>query len=158
MHSSLITPLDLSLHDLLPLLAVQSIAACCGIHSATPLCFHEGDPAMPDDLQLLLDNLDAKARELVGTDAADSFWETFLSIFYSFSLTLFGLFLGAWISTRNNEALSFSNLEATATIAFACISAVLIAIWAVIKFRQHKNAIRVPSEYLARFNESNRNE
>jgi hypothetical protein len=82
--------------------------------------------------------------KLVRAEAAN--WETFLQCLYSITLTLFGLFLGSWVSGTNST--NFSNLEITATISFGIISSSLIAVWVILKIKQSKQGIKIPSEIL----------
>ena len=77
-------------------------------------------------------------------------WETFLSVLYSLTLTLFGLFLGAWV-TSSSAGKSWTSLEAVATISFGSLSVILIAAWAVIKVRQQRHGVVVPYEVLSTY-------
>lgn len=83
--------------------------------------------------------------KLVRAESAN--WETFLSCFYSITLTLFGLFLGSWVSSRSTNS-NFSGLERIATIAFGVISILLIIVWITLKVRQQKHGIKIPYETL----------
>lgn len=74
-------------------------------------------------------------------------WETFLSVLYSITLTLFGLFLGAWV-TSSSAGEDWTSLEVLATIAFGLLSMGLIVAWVVIKIRQQRHGVVVPYEVL----------
>jgi hypothetical protein len=78
--------------------------------------------------------------------------ETFIQVLYSITLTLFGLFLGSWVSASDKH-LSFTSLEVVATVAFGALSLGLIVVWAVLKIRQAKKGVRIPYGVLARFGE-----
>ena len=83
--------------------------------------------------------------KLVRSESAN--WETFLSVLYSITLTLFGLFLGCWISSNNN-CVKFSNLESVAMIVFGVLSIGLIVVWAFLKVKQQRHGIKVPYDLL----------
>lgn len=83
--------------------------------------------------------------KLVRAETAN--WETFLSVLYSLTLTLFGLFLGAWVTT-SSAGKSWTSLEAVATVAFGLLSAGLMTAWGVIKVRQQHQGVVVPYEIL----------
>lgn len=87
--------------------------------------------------------------KLVRADSSN--WEIFLSSFYSLTLTLFGIFLGVWISDVQEGANSFSILEKTATIFFFVISVILIIAWIFIKVRQRKGGVKIPQDILNTF-------
>jgi len=89
--------------------------------------------------------------KLVRAEAAN--WETFIQCLYSITLTLFGLFLGSWISTNNTES-DFTKLEVVATIAFGVISIGLIITWVTIKVKQSKQGIKIPNEALSQYSKS----
>jgi hypothetical protein len=86
--------------------------------------------------------------KLVRAEVAN--WETFLQCVYSITLTLFGLFLGALISTPD-DGNQMSNLEITATISFGVISFCLICLWIYLKVQQSNQGIKVPYEMLNQF-------
>lgn len=86
--------------------------------------------------------------KLVRAEVAN--WETFLQCLYSITLTLFGLFLGAMISTPKNVN-QISNLEITATVSFGVISFCLICVWIYLKVQQSNKGIKVPYEMLSQF-------
>lgn len=83
--------------------------------------------------------------KLVRAESAN--WETFLSLLYSITLTLFGLYLGSWISTTNSSS-SFSSLEIVAIFAFGGLSLALIIIWVVLKVRQQRQGVKIPYDML----------
>lgn len=83
--------------------------------------------------------------KLVRAEAAT--WETFLSVLYSITLTLFGLFLGAWV-TSSSAGKNWTSLEVVATISFGLLSAGLIIAWVVIKIRQQRHGVVVPYDVL----------
>ena len=83
--------------------------------------------------------------KLVRSESAN--WETFLSVLYSIMLTLFGLFLGSWISSSKNN-IQFSSLESVATFSFGLLSIGLIVVWIVLKVKQQKHGIKVPYDLL----------
>jgi hypothetical protein len=85
---------------------------------------------------------------LVRADSAN--WETFLSCLYSMLLTVFGLFLGAWVSDSQSTTPKFTLLEKIATVSFGLIALVLIAAWIFLKVRQHRRGIKIPYELLQR--------
>lgn len=84
--------------------------------------------------------------------AENSNWETFLQCLYSTTLTLFGLFLGSWLSSDESSS-EFTSLEITATISFGALSFVLIIIWIILKLKQAKRSIKVPYEMLNQLSE-----
>lgn len=86
--------------------------------------------------------------KLVRADSAN--WETFVSVLYSVTLTLFGLFLGAWVTSPNTGKANtdFSSLEVTATLAFGGLSFVLILIWGYLKIKQQKEGVVISTEML----------
>lgn len=88
--------------------------------------------------------------KLVRAESAN--WETFLQVLYSITLTLFGLFLGSWVSASGSN-LKFTSLEVVATLAFGIISAGLIIVWAIFKVRQSRQGIKIPYDILSRFGE-----
>lgn len=73
--------------------------------------------------------------------------EIFLQSLYSFMLTLFGLFLGSWMSRANNS-ITFTNLESVATISFGVLSLCLIVAWICLKVKQSNQGIKIPYEIL----------
>lgn len=79
--------------------------------------------------------------KLVRADTAN--WETFLSLLYSIMMTLFGVFLGSYLSNSDNPNSKFSTLEFTATISFGVLSLILIGVWVVIKVFQQRGSVRV---------------
>ena len=83
--------------------------------------------------------------KLVRAEAAN--WETFLSVLYSITLTLFGLFLGAWVTT-SSAGKNWTSLEAVAAISFGILSVGLITAWVFIKVRQQRQGVVVPYEVL----------
>lgn len=89
--------------------------------------------------------------KLVRAESAN--WETFLQCMYSITLTLFGLFLGSWVSS-SSSSISFTSLEVVATLSFGFLSLALIVIWVVIKIRQSKQGIKVPYDMLSQFSEN----
>ena len=89
--------------------------------------------------------------KLVRADSSN--WEMFLSSFYSLTLTLFGIFLGVWISDSQQGINSFSILEKVATIFFLVISVILIIVWVIIKVRQRKRGVKIPQNILNNFGE-----
>lgn len=86
--------------------------------------------------------------KLVRAESAN--WETFLQLLYSITLTLFGLFLGSWVSSTNSNV-SFTSLEVVATLSFGVLSLGLIGIWIALKIRQSKQGIKVPYDILNQF-------
>ncbi|TRY30331.1 hypothetical protein [Aliiglaciecola sp. M165] len=88
--------------------------------------------------------------KLVRAEAAN--WETLLQCLFSVTLTLFGLFLGAWVSSTNDDV-SFTSLEVVATLSFGVLSFGLIFIWVILKIRQSKHGIKVPYDILSQFSE-----
>lgn len=86
--------------------------------------------------------------KLVRAEAAN--WETFLSVLYSLTLTLFGLFLGAWVTTSSSGK-SWTSLEAVATVAFGMLSAGLVTAWVIIKVRQQRQGVVIPYEILSTY-------
>ena len=89
--------------------------------------------------------------KLVRAETAN--WETFLSIMFSITLTLFGLFLGAWVASASASK-SWTSLEIVATISFGVLSAGLIIVWAVVKVRQQRQGVVVPYEVLSTYQET----
>ena len=89
--------------------------------------------------------------KLVRAEAAN--WETFLSVLYSITLTLFGLFLGALVTT-SSAGEKWSSLEAVATISFGILSAGLIAAWVFIKVRQQQQGVVIPYGVLNTYQET----
>lgn len=86
--------------------------------------------------------------KLVRAESAN--WETFLSILYSLTLTIFGLFIGAWV-TSSSAGKSSTSLEIVATISFGALSGGLIIVWAVMKVRQQREGVVVPYEVLSTY-------
>jgi len=84
--------------------------------------------------------------KLVRADSAN--WEIFLSSLYSLTLTLFGIFLGVWISDFEQGNNSFGVLEKTATLAFLILSIILIVVWILIKVKQRKSGVKIPQNLL----------
>ncbi len=84
--------------------------------------------------------------KLVRADTSN--WETFLSCLYSFTLTLFGLFLGTLISRDSSQLSNPSTLEIIATIVFGCLSLLLIGIWVCVKIRVQIGGVRMPHDVL----------
>jgi hypothetical protein len=82
---------------------------------------------------------------LVRSESAN--WETFLSVLYSITLTLFGLFLGSWLSS-SAASVKFTSLESVATIAFGFLSLALIIVWIILKVKQQRHGIKVPYNLL----------
>ena len=74
-------------------------------------------------------------------------WETFLSVLYSATLTLFGIFLGAGVAKRSTQT-PFSTLEWAATWAFLVLSVVLLFCWGAIKLRAQRNVLKIPHSLL----------
>ncbi len=65
--------------------------------------------------------------------------EIIIATLYAITLTFFGIFLGAWISSQN----SFTILEKTATIVLGGFALIFIIIWIVLKFQQQKKGVLV---------------
>lgn len=86
--------------------------------------------------------------KLVRAESAN--WETFLQVLYSITLTLFGLFLGSWVSASNINV-SFTSLEVVATLSFGVLSVGLIVVWALLKIKQFRQGVIIPYEILNRF-------
>lgn len=104
-------------------------------------------------------------------------WEIFLSVFWSITLTIFGIFLGAWISASNQKPIpltvstatgenlahkeiivdlaqaTFGTFNKVACILFGLISLVLLGAWGYIKIRQSSSSLKVPYELFQRFTE-----
>lgn len=85
--------------------------------------------------------------------ADQEIWDTFLSIGFSITLTLFGIFLGSWLSMPED----LSKLELTAAVAFGCISLTLVGFWSRIKISRHKNEVIIPYELLNQYTENDHN-
>lgn len=92
--------------------------------------------------------------KLIRADSAN--WEIFITAFMNLMLTLFGIFLGAWISDSNNPNPKFSFLEKLSTLFFLLFSLILIIIWIVIKVKQSKKGVRIPHEFLNNFEEKSK--
>jgi len=90
--------------------------------------------------------------KLVRADSSN--WEIFLSSLYSLTLTLFGIFLGVWISDTQQGGNGFSILEKIATLSFLFISILLIIVWIIIKVKQKKRGVKIPQEILNTFREN----
>lgn len=88
--------------------------------------------------------------KLVRSDSAN--WETFLQVLYSIALTLFGLFLGSWISASSKN-ISFTSLEVVATLSFFLFSVGLIIAWIILKVKHAKQGIKIPYDVINRFGE-----
>ncbi len=86
--------------------------------------------------------------KLVRAEAAN--WETFLSVLYSITLTFFGLFLGAWV-TSSSAGKNWTSLEVVATVAFGLISSGLVITWVVIKIRQQRHGAVLPYDVLNKY-------
>jgi len=106
---------------------------------------------------------------LVRADSAG--WEIFLSTLWSITLTIFGIYMGAWISLGGSKAVAtgspaptstpvqdlppaFGAFDKVACVAFGLISLVLIGAWGFIKFRQGRKTLKVPYELLQRYSTS----
>lgn len=87
--------------------------------------------------------------KLVRADSSN--WEIFLSSLYAITLTLFGIFLGVWISDVQQGSNSFSILEKIATLFFLGISIILIIVWIIIKVKQKKGGVKIPQNLLDTF-------
>ena len=87
--------------------------------------------------------------KLIRADSAN--WEIFITAFNSLTLTIFGIFLGVWISDSKQTIKTFSFLEKVATLFFLFISLVLIIIWIVMKINQSKKGVKIPQEFLNKF-------
>ncbi|MEY2482200.1 MAG: hypothetical protein QOK24_728 [Verrucomicrobiota bacterium] len=83
---------------------------------------------------------------LVRADAAA--WEIFLSLLYTFVLTAFGIFLGAWITDSHQSCPSFSMLEKAATVILGIVAAILGIAWLVLKVRQNQKTLKIPLSLL----------
>jgi hypothetical protein len=88
--------------------------------------------------------------KLVRAESAN--WETFIQVLYSITLTLFGLFLGSWVSAANTNV-SFTSLEVVSTFSFGIISLVLIVVWSILKIMQSRQGIKIPYDILNKFND-----
>jgi len=89
--------------------------------------------------------------KLVRADSSN--WEIFISSFYALTLTLFGIFLGFWVSAAQQEDISFSVLEKFATLFFLFCSVILIIVWIIIKVKQRKGGIKIPHNLIEKFGE-----
>jgi len=89
--------------------------------------------------------------KLVRVDSSN--WEIFLSSLYSMTLTLFGIFLGSWITDFQQGSNNFSILEKTATLFFLFLSIFLIILWVVIKIKQRKGGVKISQDILNTFGE-----
>ncbi|MBN2891381.1 MAG: hypothetical protein JXL97_05915 [Bacteroidales bacterium] len=87
--------------------------------------------------------------KLVRADSSN--WEIFLSSLYAITLTLFGIFLGVWISDVQQEINNFSILEKIATLFFLGLSILLITVWIIIKVNQRKGGVKIPQNLLDTF-------
>lgn len=90
--------------------------------------------------------------KLVRADSAN--WEIFVTALNSITLTFFGLFLGVWVSDANQTTHNFTLLEKIATLFFLLISFTLIIIWIVLKVKQSKRGVRIPQDFLTKFENS----
>lgn len=88
--------------------------------------------------------------KLVRAEAAN--WETFLQVLYSTTLTLFGLFLGSWVSASSKN-ITFTSLEVVATLSFGVLSFCLIIVWIILKVKQAKQGVKIPYDVINRFGE-----
>ncbi len=81
--------------------------------------------------------------------ADSSIWDMFLSILFSITLTLFGVFLGACLTKEgSNPVQQITPLERTAMWFFGGISGVLIAAWGLIKYFQLRKGYTVSMDKL----------
>ena len=88
--------------------------------------------------------------KLVRAESAN--WETFLQVLYSITLTLFGLFLGSWVSASSKN-IKFTSLEVVATLSFGVLSSGLIIVWIILKVKQAIQGIKIPYDVINRFGE-----
>ncbi|MDD5261948.1 MAG: hypothetical protein PHD76_08895 [Methylacidiphilales bacterium] len=82
---------------------------------------------------------------LVRSDSAHL--DTILSLFYSTSFSIFGVFLGAILSKTGGP----STIELWATVFLGIISVALLALWGFIKYRQFEKGITIPQSALDQF-------
>ncbi len=87
--------------------------------------------------------------KLIRADSAN--WEIFITSFNSITLTIFGIFLGVWISDSQQTVQTFSFLEKFATLFFLFISIILIFIWIIMKINQSKKGVKIPQDFLNKF-------
>ena len=72
--------------------------------------------------------------------ADSSAFDTILTVLFSITLTLFGVFVGSWIT----DPTQMPKLAKVATVAFGLLSVALIIWWVVIKVCQMKKGVTVP--------------
>lgn len=87
---------------------------------------------LPEDMRIKLIRADSSS------------FDTILTVFFSITLTLFGTFLGIWIT----DSVKTSSSEKVATVAFGGLSLALIIWWIVIKVTQMKKGVTVPISVL----------
>jgi hypothetical protein len=76
--------------------------------------------------------------KLVRSD--NSAFETSLTILFSITLTLFGVFLSPWITSPTQMVL----IAKIGTLGFGGLSVLLIIAWAIIKINNAKRGVTVP--------------
>lgn len=78
--------------------------------------------------------------------AENAFMETLLTIFFSITLTLFGVFLGPWVTSP----CGYPVLAMVGTIAFAGLSVLFLVFWIIIKVNNSKEGVTIPLNLLGR--------
>ena len=74
-------------------------------------------------------------------------WEIFISLLYSFLLTVFSMYLGAWLSDVQLPVPRFTFLDKAATVLFGIIALILLIALVVLKIKQHRKTIKVPLSF-----------
>lgn len=129
------------------------------VPAGTPAGFNTG-AFLPKDMTVRLVRADSAA------------WEIFLSVFWSITLTVFGIYLGAWISVSNQTTAAgatapvggsgtmpqnmpvnltqpvFDTLNKIACIGFGIVSLILLGAWVVLKIKQNSESLKVPLDVL----------
>lgn len=90
---------------------------------------------LPSDMRIRLIRADSSA------------FDTILTVLFSITLTLFGIFLGAWIT----DSTKLSPLGKLATVSFGLLSLALIVWWIVIKVCQMKKGVTIPISLIESF-------
>lgn len=81
--------------------------------------------------------------------ADTTMWDMFLSIMFSITLTLFGVFLGANITKAASEPVQkITSLEMAATWFLGLFALILFIAWVVLKIGQLKKGFTIPLDKL----------